>query len=163
MRPLGDKFSVPKKHFIVFTFLSWLFRFCRDIALHGHATGPTNIFIFRRLRRQRRHTWRQSSSHNKQPFWVHRIVTGSGLLPPSWSAPRYLRYIVFNFCPCIGQSDWYFGRITRDRAQLEYARFLKQSAVHFYHLLKTLVGGHQFTLSLASFFPPLPYRMNESL
>ena len=48
---------------------------CRDIALHGHATGPMNIFIFRRLRRQRIHTWRQSSSHNKQPFWVHRIVT----------------------------------------------------------------------------------------
>ena len=88
---------------------------------------------------------------------------GSGLLPPSWSAPRYLRYIVFNFCPCIRQSDWYFGRITRDRAQLEYARFFKQSAVHFYHLLKTLVGGHQFTLSLASFLPPLPYRMSESL
>ena len=41
---------------------------CRDIALHGHATGPINIFIFRRLRRQRIHTWRQSSSHNKQPF-----------------------------------------------------------------------------------------------
>ena len=34
-----------------------------------------NIFIFRRLRGQRIHTWRQSSSHNKQPFWVHRIVT----------------------------------------------------------------------------------------
>ena len=41
---------------------------CRDIALHGHATGPMNIFIFRRLTRQRTHTWRQSSSHNKQPF-----------------------------------------------------------------------------------------------
>ena len=38
---------------------------CRDIALHGHATGPMNIFIFRRLGRQRIHTWRQSSSHNK--------------------------------------------------------------------------------------------------
>ena len=38
----------------------------RDI--HGHATGPINIFIFRRLERQRIHTWRQSSSHNKQPF-----------------------------------------------------------------------------------------------
>ena len=41
---------------------------CRDIALHGHATGRMNIYIFRRLRRQRIHTWRQSSSHNKQPF-----------------------------------------------------------------------------------------------
>ena len=48
---------------------------CCDIALHGHATGRTNIHIFRRLGRQRIHTWRQSSSHNKQPFWVHRIVT----------------------------------------------------------------------------------------
>ena len=26
--------------------------FCRDIALDGHATGPMNIFIFRRLSKQ---------------------------------------------------------------------------------------------------------------
>ena len=68
---------------------------CRDIALHGHATGPMNIFIFRRLRRQRIHTWRQSSSHNKQPFWVHRIVTASftSLMPrqiTSRSAQKWL-------------------------------------------------------------------------
>ena len=77
---------------------------CCDIALHGHATGPMNIFIFRRLRRQRIHTWRQSSSHNKQPFWVHRIVTvrydesshckdfvgGSESQKSSWSQEVYL-------------------------------------------------------------------------